>query len=453
MEALGRIKPLTGYSNEHAFVNVWNHSVKNGIATSRDQMHSEIEEAKQNPKHPLHYRKVKPDGFRGKTRRGSSPDLYYDELHHAADTIHDVANHPDFHQEATSGQSASVVGHVRYPLSDNWQNHGARNGTSKADIRIGDKTISYKKSGNSLLMSPQPPEMIAIYDHAASNMVKHGKITKLDHSHIVDHINRVAVPIANMKYSTSAEQTEKFRHEAQFHINHLHNTYPDLIKHVYHEAVSGHGKFNEQEGTASHIITSFDAKKGSATIDNVNDYISGHDKFQIPRVSAPKSKLGGTRPPCAGNLKIDVRGNRRRSYDLTEKLSANVVDFSHIDGGEMGSSIRQDSHSLIKTKQLSMNDVVPFEPSSEKVKAPHSAQTFNSLVGAIKSGNRHTIPPIIVAEHPKLPSKFIVLDGHHRFEAHKKAGSKLIKAQIVSNKNLSFDGKNSMFEQVKTEIK
>lgn len=141
-----------------------------------------------------------------------------------------------------------------------------------------------------------------------------------------------------------------------------------------------------------------------------------------------------------------LRNNVGSLDDLTEKLSVDVVDFSHEDGGEKGASIQQDSHSFVKTKHLSMKDVVPFEPSSEKIKAPSSSQTFHSLVKTIKSGNRSSVPPIVVAEHPKVPGKYVVVDGHHRYEAHKTAGSKLIKAQIVANKNLSFSGKNPIFD-------
>lgn len=129
---------------------------------------------------------------------------------------------------------------------------------------------------------------------------------------------------------------------------------------------------------------------------------------------------------------------------INEKLSAQVVDHSD-EGGEMGATINQSDHALIKTKHLAMKDIVPFEPSSEKIKSPSSSQTFNSLVSTIKSGNRHTIPAITVIEHPKLPGKYLIVDGHHRFSAHKKAGSALIKSNIVPNKNVSFEGSNPIF--------
>ena len=129
---------------------------------------------------------------------------------------------------------------------------------------------------------------------------------------------------------------------------------------------------------------------------------------------------------------------------LDEKLAASVVDNSAV-GGEVGASVHQDDHSLIKTKQLALKDIVPFEPSSEKIKAPGSAQTFDGLVSAIKSGKRSELPAITVMKHPTQAGKYLVLDGHHRYEAHKKAGSRLVAADIVPAHRVSFEGQNPAF--------
>lgn len=126
--------------------------------------------------------------------------------------------------------------------------------------------------------------------------------------------------------------------------------------------------------------------------------------------------------------------------ELLEKLSAVMTYHNRGDDGtETGASINRDSRSSVISKDIPIHHLMPYEPSQEKVKGVQNRQTLDSLVKTIKSGNRHQIPPITVMKHPVLPGKYIILDGHHRMEGHLKAGSKTVRAEIVSDKNVKYD--------------
>lgn len=290
----------SGYSDEHAFVNTWNHAVNHGIAQDKDKMHDEIEAAKKDKNHPLNFHKVSAEGFKGKDKSKSTPEQYYNELHHAAKTIHTVANHPDFKGAVEHKHQASVAGASRGSVSDSWKSHGATNSTSKADIKIGtEHALSYKKSGGSQLMSAEPAETKATYHHAINGMRAEGKLTDEQRDKLHDHVEKASAALAKMK-EAGADKTA-LKNEAQHHIDAVHAEHPELINYVHHEAASGHHKFGGGEGSATHILSSYNEKTDSAGLHHVNEYKHGTMKTAHPRAALPK---GDGR---YGNLKIDIR--------------------------------------------------------------------------------------------------------------------------------------------------
>lgn len=294
----------SGYSDEHAFAEVWNHSVENGTIKNREYMHKEIEAAKKDPKHPLHFDKISKAGFKGGDKANSSPDMYYKELHHAADTIHDVANHPDFAENVAQKHKASVAGAAKGQLHQFWTHHGGSNATSKADITIGEgeskKGLSYKKAGGSQLMSGEAGEVKATYNAAAAYMLHDKHMSQADHDELKHHVNKIADHLTAMKTS-SREDMVKHRDDAQKLLEHVHNKHPLLNGYVHAEAASGNAKFGGGEGRATHVLTSFNEKHGNAHIMKPEDYKHPAALLSHPRIALPK---GEGRP---GNLKIDIR--------------------------------------------------------------------------------------------------------------------------------------------------
>ena len=294
----------SGYSDEHAFAHVWNHSVSNGTIKNRERMHREIDMAEKDPTHPLNFSKVSSAGFTGGKKENSSPAAYYSELRSAANTIHDVANHPDFAENIKQKHKATVAGAAKGALHKFWTHHGGSNATSKADITIGDgngkKGISYKKSGGSQLMSGEAGETKATYNAAAAYMLNDKHISQSEHVDIKDHINRVAEHLSAMKTASREEQVQH-RNGAQKLLDHIHNKHPLLNAYVHTEAASGRAKFGGGDGSATHVLTSYNAKHGNAHIMRPDDYKHPAALLSHPRIALPK---GSGRP---GNLKIDIR--------------------------------------------------------------------------------------------------------------------------------------------------
>lgn len=85
-------------------------------------------------------------------------------------------------------------------------------------------------------------------------------------------------------------------------------------------------------------------------------------------------------------------------------------------------------------KDIPLSKLHANEPES-KMKQAGSTQNMKSLVGAIKSGK--TVPPITAIKHPTIDGHYLVVDGHHRLFAHKNAGSRTIKAEVVPEKHIT----------------
>ena len=330
----------SGYSDEHAFVKVWNHAVKEGIVQDKEAMHKAIDDAQsqdeENAKKskpskkggdvepPKHHElsfyhesndvdKKDNKGFVGGKKDENSKKGYYAELHHAADTIHTVANHPDFKGAVEEKAQASVAGASHGKVTDRWARHGATNATSKADLKIGDShKISYKKSGGSQLMSAEPAETKATYKHVITHMRMAGKVNTTQAKKMFKHADEAAKNMDAMrdvdpKDPKRDDKLDALKNEAQKHIDAIHNEHPEVTEHLHHEAASGNHKFGVgNEGSATHILSSYNEKAQSANLHHVDDYHKGKIKLAHPRVAKPKGKSsdGRSRP---GNLKLDIR--------------------------------------------------------------------------------------------------------------------------------------------------
>jgi uncharacterized ParB-like nuclease family protein len=89
------------------------------------------------------------------------------------------------------------------------------------------------------------------------------------------------------------------------------------------------------------------------------------------------------------------------------------VDYDEVEFGKM------------PTSDIPLDMLLLNEPAS-KMLEPKSKATLKDLIKAIKAGKE--LPPIIVRE---LGNKYQIVDGHHRYFAHKLLGKDKIKAVIV----------------------
>lgn len=283
-----------GFSDEHALVKVWNHvSGKNKNAIE------EVKKAETDKSHPLHFDNQNHEGFTGGKKHPHHREAYYAEMHHAAKAVESMRKHPAFKKAHAVGHKAEVKGAARGKLSATWTKNGAKNATSKEDIRIGPHRVSLKK-GDSQLMSAEAAETKAIYEHATHKAVEHGHMSHVEAEEVRKKIDKVAKHMEAMKREIDAKRKIKHKEEAQRHINEIHEKHPHLTHHVAHEAATGHGKFggHDSEGSARFLVTT--TPSGQTHIHDTktnNEPIT----YGIPRVALPK---GSGRP---GNLKLDYR--------------------------------------------------------------------------------------------------------------------------------------------------
>lgn len=87
----------------------------------------------------------------------------------------------------------------------------------------------------------------------------------------------------------------------------------------------------------------------------------------------------------------------------------------------------------LPVETLQMADVVGFEP-DEKMDSISSASKVTNMVGLILS-RTYTEPPISVRRYQ---NGYQVVDGHHRFHAHRIAGVASIEARIIPEEDILY---------------
>lgn len=303
VSSLKKPKDEAKYNDEHAFKTVWNHFIKQpNMFDDKQRMLEEIKNARKDKSHPLNFNNQGNSGFSGGERTPNHQDSYYEELERAVHTTHAFANHPEVKKLIIHGPEASVTGASRGKLSDIWKKHGATNSTSKSDIMIGSGknaiSVSLKK-GDSQLMSAQPEEMKATYDHATNEyMTKNPNFTAEHKADIMDKIHQVHEHLYAMQNANKNTQKE-LAAKAQTIINNIHKDHPLLIDHISHEAATGYGKFGRnQTGSARFLVTAID---NGAHIHDTQTNNKPILPDAVPRIATPK---GPNRP---GNIKLDYK--------------------------------------------------------------------------------------------------------------------------------------------------
>jgi hypothetical protein len=310
-----RKRGVKKFNDEHAHVLVWNHLVgashpnkrKNiKLHNDKEAMLSEIQKAREDENHPLHFKNAKNEGFSGGKKTEDHRESYYSELESAVHAVHSLSNseHEDIKHAVANGHKAIVTGAAKGgQLSDLYKKHGVKDKTPKTDIGLVDPKdpkkgvgirISLKKSGGSQLMSSGPEEASATFHHAASEMLnEHPDYAHLPehkkseiHKNIMTRIKKTAALAHSMRTSTSEEEREKIKNSMQKHLDSIHEEHPILNNFVRREATTGWGKFGKDSPhSASYIVTS--GHKGS------DPKITNLHKVGIEAFAGPKVRAGG----------------------------------------------------------------------------------------------------------------------------------------------------------------
>lgn len=307
------VKPAVGsrvfkYNDEHATTKMWNHANKDKSHKNLNKLHADIEAAKHDPKHPLSFEQSDSDGFEGKNKHENSKEDYYKKLHKASHSIVAMANSNDavIQKHLKKGSTAYVQGSETGRLSSTYRKHygervkGAA-GTSKADIRLGEKHesgagfISVKDETGGQISSGGSKEFKAVHDTAATNMLNnHPKYKHLSdeekskhHAKIMDHVTKISnIMDDDSKEQHTNEQLKARMHAASEIHDKMHTEYPHLYHHVRHEAMTGHGKFepnpdgSASSNSATHIIRHAKLGKNNsvlkpAEVTNIDDIDHG----------------------------------------------------------------------------------------------------------------------------------------------------------------------------------
>jgi hypothetical protein len=298
---------ISTYNDEHAHAEVWNHLVANQHkhGWDLDKMHKIAS-------------KLQPSdtGWSGKGERDL--DSFEKERTKAVNSIHHlVSTRKEFMKSAHAGHTMHVAGaekgelsdvtksfYSKYAKNDKESNSKIRSAsTSKTDLTIrndkgktvhrlslktGDtdtpnsytsknklkggimavrlgKTSSKAKVNRSgvftmrkaghVVMSGGPEDTLSTFHHAAANML--GGVDHPEHKEIMKRVHKVADILQSMRNEKVGDVNalRRLSQKAQKHLDDLHSKYPNLHKHVEHEATFGHGRFGSNSPAApSHVL-------------------------------------------------------------------------------------------------------------------------------------------------------------------------------------------------------
>jgi len=126
-------------------------------------------------------------------------------------------------------------------------------------------------------------------------------------------------------------------------------------------------------------------------------------------------------------------------YDILESIEENFADgekkiILYTDPNYYGAE-PGDYKPTGSVVNIPVNKLVGFEP-DKKMDQPQSAKKLAGIVSAIQQGDK--MPPVWVR---KYKNGYQVIDGHHRFWGHKKAGKTEIPAIIIPDQDIDVKDK------------
>lgn len=122
-----------------------------------------------------------------------------------------------------------------------------------------------------------------------------------------------------------------------------------------------------------------------------------------------------------------------KSYAAIEKIMGEGAEITMWTNPEyQGADVDDKYYNKQPAKLIDVNKLTPFEP-ADKMDDEISAANMNKLVKAIKAGEK--INPVVVVPHK---GKLLIIDGHHRYFAHIKAGVDKIPVVMADPKDLTW---------------
>jgi uncharacterized ParB-like nuclease family protein len=124
---------------------------------------------------------------------------------------------------------------------------------------------------------------------------------------------------------------------------------------------------------------------------------------------------------------------------LSEKIK---IELSH-NPEARGSNVNY-KHLNEPVTELSVDDLTTFE-GDDKTEEGTASKQSRKVVERVKRTLKYgkNVEPIMVI---KKGTGYVVVDGHHRFQAHKELGLKTVKARIVKPHNIKYLDKEEDFQ-------
>jgi hypothetical protein len=126
---------------------------------------------------------------------------------------------------------------------------------------------------------------------------------------------------------------------------------------------------------------------------------------------------------------------------LGEAITENFADGKKNEGAEItmwtnpeyqGADVDDKYYKKQPVKRVDVSKLTPFEP-ADKMDPKDNQDNMMKFVDKIKAGEK--VKPIVIVPHE---GKWLIVDGHHRYFAHLKAGVDKIRAVIADPKNLTW---------------
>ena len=399
-EATGRSGPK--YNYEVALVNLYNHLIKSGNKANNngkilrglvsrgdteeltDFLAQELNDAKNNEKHPLHFNNAGNEGFTGGKKTEDHRDSYYSELEDQFYTFLNDSQSNLGKKLISQGYAVKRLGDDSIPLSKSGKTaYGKESDTSKADIVFQHPTRPERENYSSLKKASGAVSASAGADETAGNYtvgmrsalqlaLKSGKITKEQAKELeIEGNSRIAI-LKDVMASSKGMSKEQQR-DLLPQLDQLRGNVEDLIPGTERETakaqLSGAGKF--QKAIDSFISTG----KGGGRKKNPEEVSGTNQRMRLGKGSQ-KTAEGGQRPVTStGDIKPPTTGEPSTFASFSKKAAEAQAQQAPIDPAAEAQA------------QAELTQAEKAKERAEKIIGPGGKRVLRQHVGTFLANN------------------------------------------------------------------
>ena len=353
------------YNYEVALVNLYNHLIKGldknnnkgkilrGLVSRRDTeeltdfLAQELKSAKDDEKHPLHFKNVGDEGFTGGKKTDDHKDSYYSELEDQFYTFLNDSQSRLGRSLISQGYTVKRLGDDKIPLSKSGKSaYGKESDTSKADIVFQHPTkpertnyTSLKKASGAVSASAGADETAGNYTVGMKNALqlalKSERITK-DQAKQLEKQGDSRIASLKDAMSGSKGMSKEQQKDLLPQLNKLRGNIEDLIPGTERETakaqLSGAGKYEKAIDSFVSTGRGGGRKRKPEEVSGTNQRMrlgKGTTKTKDGPVQRPVTSTGDIKSPKTGDPGSLKSFMKRLSDAEREQSDASVVRFSN----------------------------------------------------------------------------------------------------------------------------